>query len=147
MPNERMIATLGESQLLLPGLVAAGLAANDCVKYLLTLVQAARAAADGVGDQGTLRDERVACGVEDSRLDAVVAESIREPDGRYRIPGADRLSQWAVDEVQCHGRNPDGRGDSGPHLEGCVRVGVRRQARGHLATRERHDDVVARLRT
>ncbi len=95
-----MIETLGESELLLPGLVTSGLAANDRVKYLLTLVQAARAAADGVGDQDTLRDERVACGVEDSRLDGVVATSAREPDGRYRIPDMDGLSRWAADEVQ-----------------------------------------------
>lgn len=95
-----MIATLGESHLLLPGLVAGGLAANDRVKYLLTLLQAARAAADGVGDPSTLREERTACGVEDSRLDGVVAESVREPDGRYRVPGAARLARWAIDEVQ-----------------------------------------------
>ncbi len=100
MPKDRMIATLGESQLLLPGLLTAGLAANDRVKYLLTLVQAARAAADGVGDQGALRDERLGCGVEDSRLDRVVPASVREPDGRYRVPGAQRLARWAIDEVQ-----------------------------------------------
>ena len=95
-----MIATLGESELLLPGLLTSGLAANDRVKYLLTLVQSARAAADGVADPGTLREERLACGVEDSRLDRVVGESVREPDGRYRIPGAARLSRWAIDEVR-----------------------------------------------
>ena len=95
-----MIATLGESQLLLPRLVTGGLAANDRVKYLLTLVQGARAAADGVGDQSTLRDERIACGVEDTQLDRVIANSTREPDGRYRVPGAERLARWAVDEVQ-----------------------------------------------
>ena len=94
-----MIATLGETRLLLPGLVTDALAANDRVKYLLTLVQAARSAADGVGDQSTLREERVACGVEDSRLDRVVAQSVREPDGRYRVPGAQRLARCAIDEV------------------------------------------------
>ena len=95
-----MIATLGGSQLLLPGLVTRGLAANDRVKYLLTLLQAARAAADGVGDQSTLREERVACGVEDSRLDRVVAESVREPDGRYCVPGAQTLAWRTVEEAQ-----------------------------------------------
>ena len=100
MPKDRIIATLGESQLLLPGLVTSGLAANDRVKYLLALMQAGCAGADGVGDQSTLREERVACGVEDSRLDGVVADSVREPDGRYRIPGADKLALWAVDEVR-----------------------------------------------
>ena len=100
MPKDLMIATLGESELLLPGLVTGGLAANDRVKYLLTLVQAARAAADGVGEQSPLRDERLACGIEDSRLDRVIAESVREPDGRYLVPGVEGLALWAIDEVK-----------------------------------------------
>jgi len=95
-----MIATLGESHLLLPGLVTDALAANDRVKYLLTLVQTARTAANGVGDHANLQDERLACGIEDLRLDRVVADSVREPDGRYRVPGAQRLARWAIDEVQ-----------------------------------------------
>jgi hypothetical protein len=99
MPKDRMTATLGESQLLVPGLITGGRAANDRVKCLLTLIQGACAAVDGVGDQSTLRDDRVACGVEDSRLDRVVAESVREPEGRYRVPGAHRLARWAIDEV------------------------------------------------
>ena len=86
MAKDRIIATLGERRLLLPGFVTQALAANDRVKYLLTLVQSARAAADGAA-QTSLRDERVACGVEDARLDRVVAESVREPRW-YRVPGA-----------------------------------------------------------
>jgi hypothetical protein len=42
-----MIATLGEQELLLPDLVSRALSANDRVKYLLTPLQSARAAADG----------------------------------------------------------------------------------------------------
>jgi hypothetical protein len=85
MPKERMIETLGERQLLLPGLVAGALVANDRVKYLLTLLQTARAAANGAPGVSSLREERVASGVDDPRLDHVISDSAREPDGSYRI--------------------------------------------------------------
>src|SRR5271167_3488787 len=100
MPKDRMIAALGEDHLLLPGLVAGALVANDRVKYLLTLLQTARAVVDGAGGTTSLRDERLACGMVDAGLDRVVGESVREPDGRYRIPGAEMLAHQAVDEVQ-----------------------------------------------
>ena len=100
MPKDRMIEVLGEGHLLLPGLVAGALVANDRVKYLLALLQTARSAADGVGEVSGLRDERLASGVEDSRLDRVVGGALREPDGRYRIPGAQALARRTLDEVQ-----------------------------------------------
>ncbi len=80
--------------------MADALAANDRVKYLLTLLQAARGAADGAGGMSTLREERLASGVEDAALDRVVAESNVEQDGRYRIPGADGLVRRALGEVE-----------------------------------------------
>ncbi|HZO79312.1 MAG TPA: DUF47 family protein [Solirubrobacteraceae bacterium] len=95
-----MIAALGEEHLLVPEAVASALAANDRVKYLLTLLQSARSAADGTGGVPSLRDERLACGVADPRLDRVVSESARERDGWYRVPGAQRLSERAVEEVR-----------------------------------------------
>jgi len=95
-----MIEALGEAPLLLPRLVADALGANDRVKYLLTLLQTARAAADGSVGQGDLRQERVACGIEDTRLDRVVSGSTREPDGRYRIPGAATIVRDAFDSAR-----------------------------------------------
>ena len=38
MPKDRMIAALGESQLLLPGLLAGGLAGSARVMYPLTML-------------------------------------------------------------------------------------------------------------
>ena len=98
MAKDRMIEALGEGHLLLPGLLARALAGNDRVKYLLTLLQTARTAADGAVDAPSLREERLACGVEDPLLDRVVAESARE-NGGYRIPGAEALAARAIDEV------------------------------------------------
>ncbi len=99
MAKQKIIETLGEAQLLLPELVRRGLAANDAVKYRLSLLQAARAAADGAAGTGDLREERLSSGVVDDRLDLTVAGSVREPDGRYRIPGSRALIAQAIADV------------------------------------------------
>ncbi|HUH80400.1 MAG TPA: DUF47 family protein [Solirubrobacteraceae bacterium] len=99
MAKERIIRQLGEQELLLPSLVRDALAANDRVKYLLGLIQAAQAAADG-GPVSDLREERIAAGVQDPSLDRTVAASARRPDGLYSIPGADRLVGRALAEVE-----------------------------------------------
>jgi len=100
MTKDRVIEALGERRLLLPGLVATALQANDRVKYLLTLLQTARSAADGAVGETNLRAERLASGLNDSSLDRVVGVSAAEGDGRYRIPGAERLVLGAIEEVQ-----------------------------------------------
>ncbi len=100
MPKERIIEVLGETELLLPQLAADALLANDRVKYLLSLIQAARSAADGAESTGSLREERLASGVEDAELDRVVAQSSREADGRYRIAGAEALARRAIEELR-----------------------------------------------
>jgi uncharacterized protein Yka (UPF0111/DUF47 family) len=102
MAKDRIIEALGEHQLLLPRLVAGALAANDRVKYLLTLLQSARAAADGSGGLSNLRDERLASGVDAPELDRVVSDSSREQgsDGWYRVPGAQALARRAIGETR-----------------------------------------------
>ncbi len=99
MAKEWMIEALGEDRLLLPGLIAQALAANDRVKYLLTLLQTACAATDGAGG-ASLQEERLACGIEDPSLDNVVANSLREDSDHYRVPGAEALTQRAIDAVR-----------------------------------------------
>lgn len=99
MAKERIIRELGEGELLLPELVRRALAANDRVKYLLTLLQAARSAADGARAVD-LHEERLASGVEDPTLDRVVADSTRAGDGGYRMPCAERLTRQALAEVE-----------------------------------------------
>jgi len=100
MAKDSMIEALGGRQLLLPALAADALTANDRVKYLLTLLQSARSAADGAVGGSDLREERLASGVKDPTLDLVVAQSSIEPDGRYRIPGASELVPAAIAELQ-----------------------------------------------
>ncbi len=100
MAKDRMIELLGEERLLLPQLIASALQANDRVKYRLALLQAARGAADGDGPRAPLRDERLAAGVAEAALDRVVADSTRQADGRYVIPGAQELAARAGAEVE-----------------------------------------------
>ncbi len=100
MSKDRIIAALGESELLLPELISRALAANDRVKYLLTLLQSARAGADGDRDASDLREERLASGVSDVGLDRVVHTSALGEDGSYSIPGAAELVQTAFGEVE-----------------------------------------------
>ncbi len=100
MPKEWIIEALGEDQLLLPGLVGGALTANDGVKYLLTVLQTARTAADGATELTSLREERHASGVDDVRLDRLIANSARESDGSYRIPSAEGLTRRVIREVE-----------------------------------------------
>jgi len=100
MSKDRIIATLGESELLLPDLISRALSANDRIKYLLTLLQSARAAADGDADASDLREERLASGVSDLSLDRVVHASERREGGSYAIPGVCELTHGAFAEVE-----------------------------------------------
>ena len=90
--KQEIIGSLGEKQLLLPGLVQRGLAANDRVKYFFTLLQLAREQCEQpASNPPDLQREREASGVADSGLDGVIAASRGLPGGRCRIPGAAAL--------------------------------------------------------
>lgn len=90
--KNRIIDALGERKLLLPALVNTALAANEQVKYLLALLQMARARADQPEEGATgLQRERVASGLDDDDLDDVIAGARREADGTYRIPQLERI--------------------------------------------------------
>jgi len=92
MTKEQVVRELGELNLILPSLVNRGLEANDRAKYLLTLLQGARAHADAPSDPfSPLRDERLAAGVADEFLDTVVEEARRTDQDAYLIPGADAI--------------------------------------------------------
>ena len=87
-----LIEQLGETGLLLPELVNRGLAANDRIKYYLTLLQAAKAHADQPeAARSDLRPEREASGVDDATLDETVAASRYERPEAVWIPNAQKL--------------------------------------------------------
>ena len=90
--KQGIIGSLGEKQLLLPGLVQSGLAANDRVKYFFTLLQLAKEQCEQPAQNPPdLAREREACGVADAEFDGVIAASRGLPGGRCRIPGAAAL--------------------------------------------------------
>ena len=94
------MAELGEQGLLLPALVNEALAANDRAKYLMTLLQAARAHANQPEQPAAdLKQERQASGVDDADLDAVVGGGRKEGPDDYVIPGVRGIHDRLVKEV------------------------------------------------
>jgi hypothetical protein len=90
MPGKvAIIEQIGERGLLLPELIARGLAANDRVKYYLMLLQSAQARAQAPQQPaGNLRVQREASGVGDISLDHVVETSVDRGNQTTYIPGA-----------------------------------------------------------
>jgi uncharacterized protein Yka (UPF0111/DUF47 family) len=101
MPEKaRILSTLNEQALLLPSLVNMALAANDRVKYRFTLLQSAQSHAERPdAPLSSLRAERLAAGVQDSRLDEVIGSSLKVGAGRYRIPEAAGIVRSAYKDV------------------------------------------------
>jgi uncharacterized protein Yka (UPF0111/DUF47 family) len=96
----RILNSLNERTLLLPSLVNVALAANDRVKYRFTLLQTAQSHAERPDAPSTsLRSERLAAGVEDSKLDQVVSSSVKVDGGRYRIPESPAIIRAALSDV------------------------------------------------
>jgi len=92
MEKSRIVEALGEDGLRLPALLNEGLSANDRAKYLFTLLQVAQGHGDHPGAPvAELRAEREAAGLAAEGMDDMVANTTRESDGRYWIPGVDRL--------------------------------------------------------
>jgi uncharacterized protein Yka (UPF0111/DUF47 family) len=91
-----ILEELGESALLLPQLINRALAANDRIKYFLTLFQSARDHADHPNAQApSLQRERVASGVDDALFDAVVSSTTRD-GALLHMPQAARLHALVV---------------------------------------------------
>jgi len=96
-----VLEQLGETTLLLPDLINRALAANDRIKYCLTLLQSARDHAEHPDRAApSLQTEREASGVDDSSLDAVVAASTREREQGLHIPHATRVHALIVDNLR-----------------------------------------------
>jgi len=90
--KQSIVAALGEHALALPRLVDEALAANDRVKYRLTLLQVARRHADAPEEPlPQLVAERGAAGIDDAALDALPRACERAGAGDYRLPGAGAL--------------------------------------------------------
>ncbi len=102
MPGKlAIIEHIGERGLLLPEFIARGLAANDRVKYYLSLLQAAQAHAQSLQQPySNLRPEREASGVTDTSLDHVVEASIDRGNSLTYIPGASTILDQLFGELR-----------------------------------------------
>jgi uncharacterized protein Yka (UPF0111/DUF47 family) len=98
-----ILRELGEEELLLPTLVNAALRANDRIKYLFTLLQAAKNHADNPDQShSNLRAERESVGITDPDLDTVVGGATKAGGKGYTIPLAElifREISTAIEEM------------------------------------------------
>ena len=96
----RIVDTLGERSLLRPTVINAALAANDRAKYYFTLLQTAVQRALRPDSRAPdLRRERLACGVDNDALDAVVADAVADRDGRVRIADGGEVIRALLGEI------------------------------------------------
>jgi len=92
-----IIRELGESGLLLPEMVNAGLTANDQVKYFFTLLQAAQSHSDHPNlECANLSREREAAGIESDAFDRVVGGAKKTGTSLYQVPELGNI----IDEVK-----------------------------------------------
>ncbi len=97
--KSKIAAVLGEQALLLPDLVARALAANDRLKFILSWLQAAAAAADTPdAPRPDLSRERRAAGIADARFDEAL-RSVRKAGSGYRLAGASALPRQLTEEL------------------------------------------------
>jgi uncharacterized protein Yka (UPF0111/DUF47 family) len=97
-PKVEILAELGETALLLPQLINRALAANDRIKYVLTLFQSARDHADHPNTApSSLQRERLASGVDDASFDTVVSSTSRDTGSVLHMPQAARLHALVVE--------------------------------------------------
>ncbi len=92
MAKSQIMEALGETELLMPRLLDDALAANDRLKYCLTLLQVAAAHARNPDEPASnLKHEREASAVDDSSFDEVVPASHPLDADTASIPGLARV--------------------------------------------------------
>ena len=96
----QILALIGEHGLQPAAALNAGLAANDRIKYAFSLLQMALAHADNPEQSAaSLKQERIACGIDDPDLDGVVAAS-RMVGKSCRVPGATRILARITEDMR-----------------------------------------------
>ena len=122
-----ILAAIGEKDLQPAAALNAALAANDRVKYAFSLLQMAVAHAEHPEQPAAaLKQERIACGIDDVDLDASVADA-RMVEKSCRVVGAARILKRLVEDMRLM---------AAPVLA-AKREGVARAARG-IAERTSH---------
>jgi len=95
-----IIERLGQTDILLPSLIAEGLSANDRVKARLSVLQAAgRHARDPNGVRFDLADECRSLGIDSVAMEALVNLASLLPGEQVAAPGLDKLGSAIWDDV------------------------------------------------
>jgi hypothetical protein len=89
-----ILEAIGETALQRAAAVSVALAANDRVKYMLSLLQMAKAQADYPE-----RPANIACGIDDTGLDQIPVTTRREGE-RYRLSGIAQLLKRIAQEMR-----------------------------------------------
>jgi uncharacterized protein Yka (UPF0111/DUF47 family) len=98
--KSKIIERLGESDILLPALIAQGLSANDRVKVRLSILQAAaRHAHDPAQVHFDLADECRATGIDLVPMETLVNRAARLGDERITAPGLGNLRAAIWDDI------------------------------------------------
>jgi uncharacterized protein Yka (UPF0111/DUF47 family) len=98
--KSKIIEQLGESDILLPALIAQGLSANDRVKVRLSILQAAaRRARDPAQVHFDLADECRAVGLDLVPMETLVNRAARLGDERITAPGLGNLRAAIWDDI------------------------------------------------
>jgi uncharacterized protein Yka (UPF0111/DUF47 family) len=98
--KSEIIERLGQADLLLPALIAEGLAANDRVKLRLSVLQAAtRRACEPTTPRFDMAGECRAAGIDHVALEALVNRATLSPGGRISAPGLGILGTAIWDNV------------------------------------------------
>jgi uncharacterized protein Yka (UPF0111/DUF47 family) len=97
----QILATIGENALGRASQVNAALAANDRIKYYLSLLQTAVSHSEHPDQPSTnLRRERLAAGVGEIEWDEVVTATHRNGDGYCRIPGCAKILESLAQDLR-----------------------------------------------
>ena len=98
--KSEIVERLGETDILLPSLIAEGLAANDRVKVRLSVLQAAgQHARDPKGVRFNLTQESRSAGIDPMPLEALVNQASLLADARIAAPGLGKLGHAIWDDV------------------------------------------------
>jgi uncharacterized protein Yka (UPF0111/DUF47 family) len=95
----QILAAIGETVMQPAASLNEALAANDRIKYFFSLLQLALTYAEHPNQPvGTLKRERIACGIDDPDLDTVVAGA-RISGKSCRVPGAAKIFARVADDM------------------------------------------------
>src|SRR4051812_43978337 len=96
----QILDAIGEHGLQPVTAVNAALAANDRIKYILSLLQMVLAHAEHPEQPAaTMKQDRIGCGIDDPSLDTVVTSS-RMVDRLCHVPGAARIMVRIAEDMR-----------------------------------------------